>query len=87
MAYPLYEIEVRLVGDNWIVLEAGREIASHRRQRDALDHAQRLLGIAEGDVEPGDLFGHDGLLSDDAGRRGRLSSLSGSRRPSRQRTT
>jgi hypothetical protein len=51
MASPLFAIEVHLVGDNWIVLEAGREIASHRQQRDALDHVERLLGIAEGDVD------------------------------------
>jgi hypothetical protein len=55
MAAPLFAIEIHLIGDSWIVLEAGREIASHRQQRDALDHAERLLGIAEGDVEkPGD---------------------------------
>jgi hypothetical protein len=51
MADPLFAIEIHLIGDSWIVLDAGREIASYRQQRNALDHAERLLGIAHGDVQ------------------------------------
>jgi hypothetical protein len=51
MARSLFAIEIHLVGDSWIVLEAGREIASYRQQRNALNHAERLLGIAHGDVQ------------------------------------